>query len=103
MVFFWFFSRIREMFDLEFFRIVHKILGWTESPPSQFVSKHVFALHRRSQNSYIADCMQHRATMSTGLVSLHAYVRKTYPAYFDLKLHVSDSFAANWNSALAIV
>ena len=78
----------RDMFDLQFFRIIRKILNWTEAPGSQYANEHESHLNKRNKTSFLESCVHDTLMMSLECQLLHVYVREKYPAYFGLTLHV---------------
>ncbi len=79
------------MFDLEFFKIVKKILRWTESPGSHYANDH----ERHLMKTMPLRSVEHEENakfMPPRIIILHLYVRATYPAYFGLEINVSNAY-----------
>ena len=67
------------MFVLEFFKVVARILDWSEAPGVSILNAHMAHLEMRKPKEVTP-----LATISDRELSV--YIATTYPDYFDLKL-----------------
>ena len=78
------------MFDLSFFKIVRKLMRWTEAPGQHFGNDHEKHMARRTKLPFFKECTT-ATTMTPELISLRMYVWSTYPAYFDVDVRVGKA------------
>ena len=80
------------MFELSFFKIVHNILEWTETPSIQYLSEHESTMSRR-EPSVRKSAYQDFQAMDRNTRALKMYIISTYPAYFGIDLRAGPKSA----------
>lgn len=87
------------MFDLEFTRVVKKVLKWTgPAPPTRFANEHESYVNHKNNLGTMLDVAD---TMASSEILLHMYVQGTYPIYFGLeRCHTGQCFAKHYNSSI---
>lgn len=80
------------MFELSFFKTVHKILEWTETPSIQYLNEHESSMSRHVP-SIRKSLNQDFQVMDRNTRALRIYIVTTYPAYFGTDLRVGPKSA----------
>ena len=91
-------KRPHAMFDLEFFKIVKKILGWSEAPESHYANEHERHMMMR-EPAHAHGCLNQTLTLPGHIQVLSMYVSRTYPAYFGFELNIGKAFFLRYHEA----
>ena len=74
------------MFDLSFYKVVYRVLDWSELPGCQYMNDNQRRCHqKRPSLSWRDKWMQAHCTESETSKELRSYIWETYLPYFSLK------------------